>query len=173
MATIFDLGLLEGLTPIFVGIFVFLILYGVFQKLKIFGESAPVSALIAVFIALLFIVSGNLRQLITFFVPWVVVFFVLLIILLLTVMLLGFDQKAIVGYLTDNPGVTTAVVVIVVVIFLIALNQIFPGFLSYPAAGENGVSSVLRKVIFHPKVLGAVLILVIAAFLVRYIGFQK
>ncbi|MBI2499503.1 hypothetical protein HYV88_04645 [Candidatus Woesearchaeota archaeon] len=172
MATVFDLGLLEGLTPIFVGIFVFIILYAIFQKFQIFGEKAPAGALIAAVIALLFMVTGNLRQLVTFFVPWVAVLFVLMIILLIAIMILGFTQKNITDYLTDNPGVTTAVVVIIILLFLIALNQIYPGYLSYSSDG-GGVGNTLRSVVFHPKVLGVVLVLVIIAYTVRHIGFAK
>ena len=173
MATVFDFGLLEGLTPIFVGIFVFIILYAIFQKFQIFGEKAPAGALIAAVIALLFMVTGNLRQLVTFFVPWVAVLFVLMIILLIAIMILGFTQKNITDYLTDNPGVTTAVVVVIIILFLIALNQIYPGYLGFPSDSSGGVGNTLRGVVFHPKVLGVVLVLVIIAYTVRHIGFEK
>jgi len=173
MATLLDLGLLEGLTPIFVGLFVFIILYAIFQKLKIFGESAGAGALIAAIFALLFTIVADLRELITFFVPWVAVFFVLLIVILMAVMLLGFTQKEIIGYLTDNPGVTTAIVIIVIIIFFIALNQVFPGSIGYPSGGKTGLGVDVRRIIFHPRVLGVILVLVITSFVVKYIGYPR
>ncbi len=171
MATVLDLGLFEVLTPIIVWIFVFAILYAIFQKLGIFGEK-PLSALIAAIFAFLFMIFANLRELITFFIPWVAVFFVLLIILLVAVMLLGFTQKDITGYLTDTPGITTAVVVIIIVLFFLGLNQVFPGSLGYPTDVSSS-SGGIRKIIFDPRVLGVVLILVIASYVIKHVGFEK
>ncbi len=170
MATVLDLGVLEILTPVFVFIFVFVVLYAIFLKLKIFGDSQALHALISFAFAVLFVVVADLRELVTFFVPWVAVFFVLIIVILIAIMLLGISQKDITSYLMDNPGITTTVIVFTVLIFLIALSQVFPGSIGYP---ENGDNNTLRKVIFHPKVLGVALVIVIMGYVVRSVGFKR
>jgi len=173
MASILDIGLLSFLTPLFVLVFVYLILYAVFEKFTIFGDKSNIHALVAFILALLFVLVANLRDLLTLVVPMVVLFFIVLIVVLMGIMFLGIKQEDITSYVKATPAVTVTIIVIVIVLFIFGIGSIFPELVGYPTASETGLGAEIRRTIFNPKMLGVLFILVVASFLVRTVGFKK
>lgn len=171
MATILDVGVLNYFVPILVLIFVFVILYGIFEKTNLFGDQKGLHALVAILFALLFIIVKPLRELIVTITPWFILLFFLIFIILMAIMMFGFKESDITSYLSGNPGVTTTVVIVVLLIFLLGVRAVFPGSLGFPtdSVGSGG----FRRVLFNPKVLGFLLIFAIAYFVVRAVGFGK
>ena len=172
MATVFDLNLLDFFVPLLVLIFVFVIFYAIFEKIKLFGEEKGTHALIAIIFALLFILVKPLRELITNLTPWLVILFFLIFIILMAVMMLGFKESDITKYLMDNPSITTTVIVIVIIIFLLGLKTVFPESIGFPS-GENGEFGDIRRIIFNPKILGFFLVFIIAYFIMRAVGYSS
>lgn len=168
MATVLDLGIISFFVPALVLVLVFIIFYGLFEKFKLFGEEKGLHALIAIIFALLFVIVKPLRELITTLTPWFVIFFFLIFIILLGIMMLGLKEKDITTYVTHNSGVLTTVIIIIVIIFILGLRTISPESIGYPTNG--GVLTDFRKIVFHPKVLGFLLVFLIAYFVTRGIG---
>ncbi len=171
MASVLDLGILSYLTPLFVFFFVFLIFYALFERFKVLGENRNIHGLVSFVLALLFVLVADLRGLLGFVVPIFVLFFIVLIIILIGVMLLGFTYEDISKYIRETPSIIIAVVVIILVIFFFGIATFFPDIVGYPSGGESGFSVGARRLLFHPKVLGAGFILVFACFLVRAVGY--
>lgn len=173
MAPVLDVGPLSFFTPILIFILVFVIVYAFFEKAKALGESKELHALAAFVLAILFVLVRPLREFVTTVTPWIVVLFLLIIFVLLGVMIIGFKEKDITSYVSDNPGVTVAVVVIILIIFIAGLSSVFPDDIGLPGEDDESVFGNLRTVVFNAKVLGVLLILAIAYFVVRSVGFIK
>lgn len=165
----FNIELLGMLSPIFVFILVFFILYAVLMKLKFISDKAGLNGAIAFSMAFLFFLFPFLKEVLMEAIPWVVIVFFCIIIILVILMFMGYEQKSIVKWMEDNSfgGVVT---VFVVVIFVGALGKIF----STPEA-KSAWSSLepIKAVILNPKVLGAIVILLIAAKVMHSVGFKE
>ncbi|MEK6826415.1 MAG: hypothetical protein AABX90_02190 [Nanoarchaeota archaeon] len=173
MATFLDFNLLGFLFPLFVFFFVYLVLYGLFNKFNILGEDKNIHTLVALILALLFVLIADLRNLLTLIIPFFVLFFIVLTIIFIGVMLLGFKQEDITKYIRETPSIVATVVVIVIVIFLIGAGTLFPEAIGFPSSTQTGVVSEARRIIFNPKVLGVIFILVVTSFLIRAVGSRK
>ena len=73
----------------------------------------------------------------------------------------------------ETPAVTVTVIVIVVILFIFGIGTVFPELVGYPTASQTGLGTEVRRVIFNPKILGVLFILVVASFLVRTVGYKK
>ena len=169
MATIIDLGSLTYFTPVFILIFVFVVFYAIFEKTKIFGDEKGLHALIAFIFSIIFILVKPLRELVTIITPWFVILFLLIVILLIGVMILGINQEEITKYIMETSGVTVTVLVIITIIFLLGIKTVFPD--SIGLSGDGGAFSEFGKVIFHPKVLGILFVMIVSYFVIRAVGF--
>ena len=86
MATFLDIGLLEHFGVIFVILLVFLIVFALLEYIKPFGEEKKgLHAIIALVVALLFLVSKIATNMVKMMVPW---FMVLAIFLFFTMFLI-------------------------------------------------------------------------------------
>ena len=172
MATLFDLGTLNFFVPLFVFILIFVVLYALFEKTKLFGEEKNIHALVAFTFSILFIIVKPLRDLVTTITPWFVIFFFLIFILIVAVLMVGFKESDITKYLSDNSGVATTGIVILIVIFLLGLRTVYPGSLGFPS-GDSGNFEDLRRTFFNPRILGFFLVFVIAYFVMRAVGYSS
>ncbi len=172
MATILDVGILTFLVPVLVLVFVFLILYGLFEKIKLFSEEKGLHALIAVIFSFLFMIVKPLRELIITITPWFFILFFLIFIGLILVMIFGFKETDVTKYLSENQGILTSIIIIGIIIFLLGLRGVFPGALGFPSENQ-GPFTELRRIIFHPKLLGVLLIFIITFFIIRAVGFSS
>lgn len=172
MATVFDAsGLLGILTPIFIFIFVFVMLFALMQKMKILSDKPGIHALISFCLAFLFFIIPETRQIVSFMTPWFVVLIFLGVIILMGLMFLGFKEEGLIEGMKNSGAVVWIAIVGGVVLFLYALGKVFGPSILEP--GGEGVTGSIRSVLFNPKVLTVVLILFIAAEVVRKVGFSK
>src|SRR3989344_1074153 len=116
MANILDIGILDYFSPALVLILIFVLLYGVLEKAKLFGESKGLHALVAFVFGLVFILVEPLRELVVDIVPWFVLLFFFIIIMLIGVMMLGIEQNSIASYVTEYSGVTITLIIIIILI---------------------------------------------------------
>ena len=173
MATVLDFGLLAYLAPLFVFFFVFVLLYALFTKFKILGEDKSIHSLVAFILAIIFVLVADLRNLLTIIVPIFVLFFIVIIIIFIGVMLLGMSQEDITKYIKGTPSITITAIVITLVIFVFGVATVFPEVVGYPSSTQSGFGIATRRLIFNPKVLGAVFILVVASYVIKAVGYKK
>lgn len=182
MATPIDLGILESFSSIFVFIFVFAISYAVLGLTNVLGkDNKSIAGIVAFCIAVFLTISLKPRLIIMDMIPWfamVIVFFMFLLLMMRYVF--GTDKgdsvlKSVMGATDSASG--WWVFIIVLTIFLVALSSnigqdlVGGGNTTTTSNGSttttgstetgNWQSNVLNA-IYHPKMLGAVVVLVIA-----------
>lgn len=175
MATILDIGILEYFTPVFVFLFVFAIVYALLDKTGILGESKALKSLVAFTLSMLFILTNNMVKLITVMTPWVVILLIAVLFIMLFFMFVGAKNEQITGVFTEK--VTVWIVLgVLATIFIYAMTQVY-GQDVHTIYGEgnvttdsSGLNQAVGKILFHPKMLGVILILVIAAQAIRLIA---
>lgn len=150
--------------PIISFLLVFVIVFAVFNRIKLVGNSIFVQLLVSFLIAILFVSSGNQSvDYIKNVVPWFGILIVSLVLLLAIIGIFGKDLS----FLTKGIGVIFVVLILVVFVvsavkvFAPYLGSYFPGSSSY---GNNADSDTLRFAnwFYSSRVMGALLLLVIA-----------
>lgn len=171
MATL--LSAVSFFMPAMIWIFVFAITYGLLEKFEFLGKNKGLHGLVAVSVAFLIILFPETRELINFMTPWFIIFLILAIFIILFLMLFGIKEKEISDYFRNYAGATTTIIVIVAVIFVFAMHKVFGDIFAYPGAGATGLWSSMLRIFLHPKVLGVVVLLLIIAAIVKYIGYPS
>jgi hypothetical protein len=193
MATLFDGGLLASFGSVFAFLFVYVLVYGLLTKIKIFGEAKEgLNAIIALCAAVFTMFSPMVVSMITYMIPWLIILLVVGLMIFVFSEYMGMKIQAKRG----GPGETVVItiMIIVLIIFLVAFSkfynpnqgqsstQIVYTSQSVTVTDENGtqinttslVASDNRpdwmKTLFSPKVLGLMLILVIGAFAIQNLG---
>ncbi len=166
MATILDVGFLGTLTPIFVLVFIFTVTYALFHKTKFFGDNTAFNAVAAIALSLLFIIVPEAQVIITTFTPWITILGILVLFIFMFFLSLGVKGDDMVKVAKDSTFVTFTVIAIIV-IFLIALTKAFGPLLV--TNQEPGFWNALKRVLFHPRILGVFLVLAIAMYTVRFV----
>lgn len=181
MATPLDIGVLQSFESLFPLLFVFLVVYGVISSTKILGDNKAVPALIAVILAIMTMFSTVAIRTINMMAPWFVLLFIFGIFLLITYQLFGVKEDAISGLWKGwDKGGSTVFYWILTIVVLIGLGSLMTvlgedkgGFRE--AVGITNISEVpagelgFWQTIMHPKVLGMVLLLLIALFAVKHL----
>jgi hypothetical protein len=183
MATPLDIGLLKNFQIIFPFLFIFAIVYGILSYTKLFGENKNIYALIAAVLAIMSLFSDIVTQTINTAAPWFILLVVFIVFLLLGFMILGAreaDFKAVLAnpeYSFVNWWIVALVLIIVIGSLSHTIAERKGGYPPYgPGANETaieeaeeevaGQESDFWKTVFHPKVLGMLVILLIAFFTV-------
>ena len=158
MATFLDIAGIQHFSSFFVFIFVWLAVYAILTYSKILGDNKGIHIVIGLIIALLVLFSPIATGTIEYIAPWFAVVFVFVIFATIALKLFGGGIESL-----DSLRLITMVVIILVLVV---------GALSYvrqqiTVPGENETSIDYTKtttILFHPKVLGILFILIIAVF---------
>ncbi|MBI4154086.1 hypothetical protein HY501_02015 [Candidatus Woesearchaeota archaeon] len=174
MATILELGLLDYFSPFFVGLLVYAILYALLEKTKIFGENKGTNAAISLALALLFLLTPDLFKLVKVITPWFTILFIFIVMIMLLFLFVGVSQSKFSEAFQDR-GLIWIIIMICFIILFYGMTQVYGEQIHSIYAGEEGtaessLSQNVGKIIFHPRVLGMVLILVLSAMAVRFIS---
>jgi hypothetical protein len=161
MATFLDIAALEQFSIIFVFIFVWLAVYAILTYAKILGDNKAINIIIGLAVALLVLFSPIATGTIEYIAPWFAVVFVFVIFATMALKMFGATG-------VESLGSLRLVTVIVIVIIMVV------GALSYirqqiTVPGENETSIDYGKtttILFHPKVLGIMFVMIIAIFTV-------
>ena len=167
MATVLDVGLLNFFLPVFTFLFITILCYAILRKvLKDLDNKAVWVA--AICLGLMALFSGKAIDLINFITPWYIVIFVFLLLTFMALMFWDVPQKDILQSL----GGTTTIVIVGILILVLGISQVFsPVFSPYETtSGAKTIAGEALKTVFHPRILGAVFILIIAAFAVQRIS---
>ena len=171
MATILEsLGFIEFFLPVFSFLFIFVIVYAVLDKFKLMGESKAVKVIAALSIALLFLFSQATLKFVNFVTPWFVVLVIVAFFILALFMFMGVKEKEMEATIA-NPTVYWTVLVIIIILLIAAIGTVFSDFFS----GEGGeitdpTKASITQILVHPRILGALFLLVIVSFAVKNIA---
>src|SRR3989338_756258 len=191
MATILDLSLLEGISFIFPWLLVFAFVFAILQKTKVIGENKSINGLIAVVAAFTILLSKAAIAILNFVIPWFAVAIIFFILLVLLYMIFGHTDKSIFEYVKEDKGIGWALFVVGLLIVIAGFGSVFGQqltSLSFPddeqvtideQIGEitvtRGVGTPSHKqnviaTLFHPKILGFIVIFIIAIFTVSLLS---
>ena len=171
MASILEsLGFLEFFLPIFSFLFIFVIVFAVLDKFKLMGENKTVKFIAALSIALLFLFSQETLNFVNFVTPWFVVLVVVALFILALFMFMGVKEKQMEETVRD-PRVYWTVLVIIIILLIAAIGTVFSDFFA-TEGGEitDPTKASITQILVHPRVLGALFLLVIVSFAIKNIA---
>ncbi len=179
MAAPLDIGLLQKFDIIFPFLFVLIIVYAVLARTEWFKDKQFMAIMIAFVLAVMTLFSSIAVKTINRMAPWFIILVIFAILLLLVYQAIGIQEAKIVEVLTGKAyGSTFAhwVIALMLIIGIGSLTSVISEERQFTtlAAGENvtqiaaaGEQVGFWATLFHPKVLGLVLILLIAMFTIN------
>jgi hypothetical protein len=191
MATFLDIALLQQASPIFVAIFVWVVIYALMQMLKFPGEDKNLHAIISLMLGLFVLFLPNVRDLISVMAPWFVLLFIIILFVLIAIRMLGVSQDNISSAVTSREGrfIIYFVIAFAVIIIAFSFSTMFgqnigpflgegandtasttPTALGGTSTATDDFNQNMAATLFHPKILGMVLLLVIASFTIRLLA---
>jgi len=174
MATIFDANLFAYISPIIIFLFVYALFYGFLAKIKLFGDNFGINAMVSFCIAILFLIIPEAGAVLQFFTPWLVVFIVFGFSLMIFFLFLGVKHEDIVDIVKDHGSAYGLILAVILVLFLVSFANVFgSNIFAYPGSGSLYWWDVGKRVIFNPKILGMLIILVVASESIRQFGYKE
>lgn len=179
MATPLDLGLLKQFDILFPFLFVLVIVFAILYRTTAFKEKPGLAAIIAFLLAIMTVVSPVApiaTKSINLMAPWFIILFIFLIFLMLVYQTFGVEEKTIIDIVTKSEHSNTIVMLLLIISLVIAGGAISKSyseekqFTKLTQAGteiQSKEESEFWQTVFHPKVLGTVLLLVVALFTVQ------
>lgn len=195
MATFLDVGLFSHFGIIFVVLIVFLILFGLLEYIKAFGEGKKgLHAMIALAVALLFLASRVASNMVSNMVPWFMIIIIFVFFTMVLIRMFG-PGEADMKKLIADPNVYPWIIVFVVLILLLSLGNAFGQGLLEKGTGTSSTitnstiggydlepatpgttstttgsfSTNLINTLRHPKVLGLIFVLLVGAFCLLFL----
>ena len=177
MATPLDITALKQFQGIFPFLFVLVIVYAVLARTDWFKDKQGIAALIAFLAAIMTLVSNVAMKTINLMAPWFVLLVLFIVLTLLTYMVLGFKPEEIVTFIKEGHfAAGTFVMVLLLIIGLGSLMAVLNEELGGLEKLQSGNMSVAGapdnygfwQTIFHPKVLGLAMVMLIALFTIKY-----
>ncbi|MFC1741431.1 hypothetical protein ACFL3V_02760 [Nanoarchaeota archaeon] len=186
MATFLDIGLAQHFTVIFPILLVFTIVFALLEKTKILGENKGLHSLIALCLAVMILFVPGLATVLVIMAPWFVVMFILILFFLMLLMTFGTSWESIVGVASKWQTPHWFFLVISLVIFVGALASVYGGSM-LPFSNEGNFTQVgdseegtttdtgdfnqnVGRVIFHPKTIGLIFILLVGSLTIRLLA---
>ena len=166
MATLLDANIMELIAPIIIFLFIMLISFAVLDKFKLMGENKALHALVAFCIAVLFLFSRTAVGIVVATTPWFVVMMVLGMFVISFFLFLGVKEETM-GNALKDPKVYWTLLLIIIIFLSVVIANVYKA--SNPV-DENAAPNEGINALVNPKVLGAVILLVIAAFAVSFIS---
>tara|TARA_Y100000310_G_scaffold345831_1_gene470779 strand:+ start:2206 stop:2760 length:555 start_codon:yes stop_codon:yes gene_type:complete len=177
MATPLDTGLLNNFSIIFPFLLVFCITYAIFLKSQLFDENKGLAAIIALVLGILVLFFPIVRDSINVMAPWFVLLMFAVVFIIICFMIFGFGEGDIMETLRskDFGYINTWVVGIGLLIVFGSITSVISdhggigeseGGYTVTIAEDGTQENSFWDTITHPKVLGAILILLIGSFTV-------
>jgi hypothetical protein len=187
METFLEIGALNYFSIIFPALLVFVIVFALFEKTKLLGESKAMHSLIAIVAAFLVMLSRDIIAVITFGAPWFILVFVFLTLLLLIYSFMGASEADITNVIKKDKVIQWTIFGIGVIIVVASISHIYGQKLLEQAPGEEeGVTvgdvqereeaegrtyrSEVFDAIFNPKILGLIFIFLVATFTIALLS---
>ncbi len=173
MATLLDLGLLNYFRPFFTFLLVWIIFYAVLQKIKIFGPSSGINALISFSAAMLFMFTPGVSDMVNIITPWFIVLMVFILLLAGIFMMVGVKESVVADLFSQDWFVWLIVIVAILFIFGFAFTKVFGSSIQKVYAGEGEASDAVfdvGRVLFHPRILGMLFLLLVVSQAIRLLS---
>lgn len=183
MASLLDVAGLAFFLPVFVFLLIFSLLLALLEKAPLFGKEQRVLNVTAAFsVAAIAVFAGRLTGLISEVVPWVVFILVLLVLIFGIYGFFGMENKNI-WALFGEPTPFIIILIIVIVGISVVFEESLSPYQSSTAtvttpegitatqqvqSATNPRSETIRT-LSHPRILGALFILIVAASTVHYL----
>ncbi|MBN2142405.1 hypothetical protein JW711_03675 [Candidatus Woesearchaeota archaeon] len=136
MATLLDVGILEHFGSIFVVIILFAIVFGILEAKKPFGDASKgLNAILALFVAALFLVSSEASGMIKVLVPWFVVVIIFIFFVMLMFRMFGVEDNTFVK-VVGTSQVYIWIIIFAILVMMGALGNVFGQ--SFLEAGGGG-----------------------------------
>lgn len=166
MASVLDLGLLQYFGVIFPVLLIFVLVYAILQKTRFISESIAINSIIAICAAIMAALSESVIALIVFVSPWFVLLFILVLLFLLVMKTFGTTDDQILNVVTKDAGVTWTILGISIIIIFAGLAATFGQDLvdQSQSLSEDGTAATsdfqsnIFETIFHPKILGVLVL---------------
>lgn len=189
MASVIDFSFLANFSAVWTFLLIWVTAFALFTSRKVLGDNAAIHAFMAFLIAIIAAIFPFTNRLIANMAPWFVVFFIFVGILLVGYMLLGWSESDLSEHIKKVPAINWAMFIVGIIIFITALSSAFgPGLLD-PSANQDEVANDspedlkspgggdfqnnVRDIIFNPKVLGMIFILLVATSTIGILGGTK
>lgn len=173
MATFLDVSLISYLSPVIMFLFVLALIYAILDKFKFFGENKNIKMAIAFCVAALFVFSESARKFIDVTTPWFVVLMIMVVFILIILMFIGLSESDL-AKAAREPQVYWTVIVISLLLLIISFVYVFGEKASPYGDDTDGVKKTRISegldALIHPRVLGALFLLIIATFAARFIS---
>ncbi|MFH1505682.1 MAG: hypothetical protein ABIE94_01695 [archaeon] len=184
MATLLDVSLLGNFTNIFMFLFIFIVVFAILGMTKAFGEAKQgLNAMAAILVAVLVLLSKTLMGMLTTMVPWFIFTVIVIFFILFFLKMVGMKDSTI-GEAVKKPHVYSIIIIVVVLIILVGFVKSFgPTLLAQQPiiGGDTGVNATnvtapneftqnIYKTAFNPKVLGFIVIMLIAVFAIAFLA---
>ncbi len=175
MATPLDIGVLKQFSGIFPFLLILVLTYGILSMTEWFKEKKGLAALIALIAAIMTLFSPIAIKTVNMMAPWFVILLIFMFLFILAFMMFGYGQKDITEFVTKGEyGVGSWVMALMLLIGVGSLVTVINeerGFSaltgSNASANMTAVEAGFWQTVFHPKILGMILVLLIAYFTVR------
>ena len=183
MASVLDLGLIEGFDLFFVFLLIIVLVFALLTKFSVLGkEKLGLNWLVAIAVGFLSLISPKVIALVKFVAPWFVLLFLFLVLLLLTFQILGAKEIDIHRVLTKDTAIGWTIVGIGIVILVAGFGVTFGQDLLEQRSSVidvDGTPTVtdasdfetnVLQTVFHPKILGVMALFGIAIFAVALLS---
>ena len=177
MATPLDVTALGHFSGLFPFLLVMVLSYAIFMRTPWFKEKPGIAALLSTILAFMTLFSTVAIKTINLMMPWFVLFLIFGVLLIFSYMAFGVKEESIVNILTTSEYAGTFGIWVIAIMLIIGLGSMFQVIneqqpLTGLQAGEqvevqpqNGEYGFWQT-LFHPKILGMILILLVAFFAV-------
>ena len=180
MVSPLDISALKQFSGIFPFLFVLVLVYAILSQTSWFKEKQGMAALIALIAAFMTLFSTIAIKTINLMAPWFVLFVTFIILFMLVFMVFGYDIKTITEFITSGEyGIGIWAMAIMIVIGVGSLVAVVNEEVGFKGLTEGNVSMSgeqpaseqygFWQTLFHPKILGMALVLMVAFFTVRQI----
>lgn len=157
MATFLDIAGLQHFSSFFVFVFVWLVVYAILTYSKILGDNKGIHIVIGLVIAILVLFSPIATGTIEYIAPWFAVVFIFVIFATIALKLFG-------GGMESLGSLRILTVVVIIIVLLVGALSYVRQQVAVPGENETIDYSKTTAMLFHPKVLGILFVLLIAVF---------
>lgn len=183
MATFLDITGIEKFSVIFPFLLVFVVVYGILEATGVFGKDKQgMHSLVAFVLAMIAVISPGFVDVIKTSVPWFVILVIFIFMSLLSFRVFGTTNADVLGVLKGNRTITSWIVAISIIILIYSVSQVYGQQLLNKdntdtgnvttgdgSTGSNNFSDNVGNTLFHPKILGMMLLFLVATFSVMFL----
>lgn len=179
--TILQIGLFNYFSFLFPFLLVWTIVYGFLMQIKFFGEKQNgLHAIIALSVAIIISLSDKALQVINYMTPWFILFTLVFFFLMLLFRSGGVKEAEISDVLKERTTVYWLLVMFII-IFLASVSKVYEPetftvsegnvsvTVNQSATGGSG-EQAFWATLFHPKILGAIFVLLISAVTIKMLA---